>query len=886
MKKIISLMLSVVMMMGITPLQTITNAADSSADNPEYAYFMNTAENSAYVWLGEKIEGEGIKFYDGQQLGIEDKKDPLYNETVTLDGLTARKQYSANSSYFKLDEKYYDKGDNEFLISLVFYDFGPSEGKFYFEYHSTDGTIKQITIIKPGTNPGWLVKTMCMDDVDLETTYENGAHFRIKNGAYNAFKKLEIVNVSKAKREKTTIATTCLGVEVKNELESLRIIKSGDERFLNKNLGSHCTGTDANDLRNIITGTTNPDTYQNNTITQGELLQMYLQSLNLTKREGESWVDAARRWGVTDAMDYFLFDETPATYFNLINLVYSALVYENSKGDILLANLIKNGFYEGVEVINIKSDAFQTIYYSQPRKLPKKKIINSQTGRTYYHINLFGNMLLRGYTDSVTIMHDGSGMICGTAAGDLYHYDFETEMLTYLDKTIPNTAFLAAYCCPNGWVYYLQRANSITTLLRINPLTLEKEVLMELPVGFSPAMYITTNDGRYASFECYSYGNAFPVPAGTTPVIRADLVEKKLIYTYYGFDYAHYLNHHQINPVYPDIIAFSHEFSSGMTGWDIYDRCYIMDITTGKVAKYNSGRVPDGRSAELVSHEVWGMSGDYRYFTASPLDSSVSNPAGGSVVRVDLNGRHRQYYSSQGYNSSGNHVGVSGDERMIAFDGCVSLQSTETHQVFPIVYAGRKNYIGSGHPYHPHPHLSYTGNILTWGEVDNNVLGISWMDYTDILENEVAKGGRYAFGDDVVIPSYKGIECESRFTTKMGKDCVTANIDKEVFFDINPEIIDVDNGAAKITFDYFDNGSKPLVMTYTKGVEEQNDALQFFNKQIKIPRKGTNKWRTAEVIINCGNFESIGKFESDFKIYSGEKNVYIANVRVEAIEKK
>lgn len=881
-------MLSIVLLMGINPVQTITSAADAAADNPDYAYFMNTAEGSAHVWLGEEIEEKGIKFYDGQAMGIEDKNDPLYNETVNLDGLIARKQYSANSSYFKLDEEFYNEDDTEFLISLVFYDFGPSEGKFYFEYISTTGNREQITIIKPGTNPGWMVKTMCLNDVDMKATYENGANFRIQNGAYNAFKKLEIVNVGKARREKKAVAITNLGADIRTELEQLNIIKKNDTRFTRANLSKACTGTDAVSILDVITGSGNQNKHSGKPLTQGELVEMCLNTLKLSKGANESWIEAGKRWGVIDPNDFLLFDEAPATNYNLINVMHGTLTYENSKGGMLLADLINNGFYENADIPSIRSEAFQRVYYAQPRKLPKKRIINSQTGRTYYYINFFGSTLLRGYTDCITVLPDGKGMVCGTPQGQMYRYDFETEMMYYLDQTTANTTHLAAYCCPDGWVYYQKRANNISTIWRIDPYTFEKEELMDLPLGFSPSFYNVTNDGRYMSFECYSYGKELPVPKNTTAIVRADLVEKKIEYTYYGFDYAHYLNHHQINPVYPNIIAFSHEYTSslGLGPGDIYDRCNIMDITTGKVAKYNSGLLTDGRTVELVAHEIWGMSGETRYFTSSPVDTKTTNLAGRSVVRVDLDGRHRQYFSSGDYASSGNHVGVSGDERMICFDGTVTLQSTETHQLFPIVNPNRKNFTGkTSHPYHAHPQISYTGNIATWGEVDNGVLGISWIDYTDILENEVAKGGRYEFGEDVKVVSYKGIECDSFFTTKAGKDAVAAKPGASIFFDINPEVIDVDNGAVKITFDYFDNGTKPLTIIYTKGVEEYNDVWEFFNRTTEIRRNGTNKWQTAEVIIDCGNFESIGKFETDFKIRSGQKTLYITNVRVEAIEK-
>lgn len=131
--------------------------------------------------------------------------------------------------------------------------------------------------------------------------------------------------------------------------------------------------------------------------------------------------------------------------------------------------------------------------------------------------------------------------------------------------------------------------------------------------------------------------------------------------------------------------------------------------------------------------------------------------------------------------------------------------------------------------------------------------------------------------------SYKGLECESSVTTKAGKESVCVKPGKSAFFDINAEVIDTDNGAVKLTFDYYDNGTRPLVLIYTKGVEEINDAWKIYNRETEIKRENTRKWKTAEIVIDCGNFENIGKFETDFKISSTEESAYIANIKVEAI---
>lgn len=70
--KITAFLLATVVSIGMIP-SSIVAAADTTADAPEYAYFMSTSEDNAYVWLGEEIEGNGmIEFLDGQAMGVTD----------------------------------------------------------------------------------------------------------------------------------------------------------------------------------------------------------------------------------------------------------------------------------------------------------------------------------------------------------------------------------------------------------------------------------------------------------------------------------------------------------------------------------------------------------------------------------------------------------------------------------------------------------------------------------------------------------------------------------------------------------------------------------------------------------------------------------------------
>ena len=890
--RIFALLTAFCILMVMLPQNRAVNAEDTAADNEEFAYFMNTAGESAYVLLGENIEENGIGFLDGQAMGITDKSEVLYNETVLLDGLYARKQYSSNSAYFKVSDKFYTPGDNEFLISIVFYDFGPSEGKFYFEYHTKSGAVKQVTLVKPGTNPGWSVKTVCVDDIDLSKTYDNGATFRIVNGAYNAFKKLEMANISKAKRDKMNLPVTCLGIELCSEMESLNMIDAGDARFINKNLANQCTMYDAQQLFNLIsTGNqgTVSETLKNQKLTQGELLNLFLAPLNIRKTSDEDIVETSRRFKVTDTADFLLFEESPATNYNLLSVAHAVLTYETANGEMLLGKLIKNGFYDNVSVGDVKSDAFQYIYYKQPRKLPYKTIVDNMTGRTYHYINFFGSELIKGYLTFNSWVPDGSGFVCSTRAGYMYLYDIKSQMITYLDKHTggvePDMTI-----CRNGYVYYEKMVDGVTQLWRMNYKTYEKECVFIPPEGINFSTFTVTTDGKYAAYTVTDNLYLLNPPTDAEhpivknrPVLRVNLEDKTIDYHYYGFDLANWINHVQINPVYSDLVMFCHD-AVGVAYGDIYDRVNIMDMDTGEVYSNYQGQMPNGATLQLSTHEVWAHDGEYVYYCQWSNTSDFYTGRKSTIVRMDKDGRHRQYIQFNNPRGIANHGNVSGDNKMFCVDGeWVSLLSLETEQTFPITNISLVS--GSNDPYHPHPNLSYRGNMVSWSHEHDGVLGIAFMNYTDILEKEVKKGGRYPFGDDVTRISYDDLECESKVVTKYGRECATTKHGKSIYFDINPEIIDTTNGAIKITFDYYDNSTRPLIITYTRGVNEPNDIIYTFDKTINVRREGTGKWKKAEVIINSGNFENAGQFFSDFKITSGALNAFIANVKVEAIEK-
>lgn len=858
------------------------------------------SESVAYINFYGDFDSRYASFIDGMKLGISDQSDPLYFESVSLDGLEGRKQYSANSTYINIDDSFYQQGDTEFLVNICYYDFGPSEGSYYLEYPTTAGALNQVRIYKPGRNPGWTYASVIVSDCDMSAKYANGASLRIQNGAYNAWRRIEIVNITKSRREKIVPSGIAGFVSTKRrDLEKSKIIALDDPMFSHENAAKNCTAYDAMTIANKYAmiessvGVSNKDV----TISQGQLLKIFMDALGIKYSEIGSMIDYAIEIGLLKTDSFFLFDEAPATYFNLQTLMDDALYYEHSDGIIHIVKMYNGGFFEGIAIDKIENELLLAEYYKEPRKNPYVKIVDNGTGRTYNYVNFFGTPLYRPYLTAPQWLHDGKQFVCGSGSGQLYLYNTETQIMRFLAQ---GSSYGDGIVGEDGMIYYHGKDGSLRTLNRIDPNdpNLESKVIYRFPNGVITDMEIISNDGTWFAGCITDANNVFETPEGMYPVVVFEIPEESkpgvadTTYTvrYYGFEEPEkgHLYHLQANPVYKDLVFFCHETNTKNANYgDMNDRVNIMNMSTGEVITYNQGRAREV-GIELATHESWSVDGEYLYMVA--MEANGGNVMGsqepiGALIRINKDGTHRQYYRTQAYESGSNHCFGSWDNKWIASDNqFVNLTSTETHQIFPIAQAQR--IIGSkGHPYHPHAQIARGHHIMSWGHVHEGILGIAWYDFSDIAEKELAKGGRYTVNEYVECVSYESLECESQNVVKNGKDAQMSKAGSGIYYAINTDIVDTTDDAVRITFDYLDNSKNPITLTYTKGVKEQNDALLRFNGTKTVRRKGTGKWKTAVIVIDSANCESIGKYETDFVLRGGSAPLYVSNVKVEKIEK-
>lgn len=862
----------------------VTVQAQEMAQENDLSYLYKDSEFSASLLLGDEVRENNITFLDGEKLGITDPTDLLYNERVVHEGIDARKQYRGSELFMSVDKSFMEEGDDEFIFSVMCYDLGTGEGAYYFRYHADDGTRKDFKIMKPGKKAAWLVRSQYINDIDFDGKFDNGTTIRSMNGAYNIFKKIEIINVSKAKREGKAIIAPCVESEPYEFLKEIGIIDNTYSYYAEKNydLSKLCTLGETVKLVNAITGKNEVCENPEKVLTQGALLRILLQNLGIDAASNP--IDAATKAGLIQGIDLYTVNEAPATLHNLVNASYRMMYYKDKYGQNFAIKLVESGRFRDFDIKKATDENFVQAFFAKPVKCPAENISDIFSGRTYKYVNFFGEDLWRPYVTASTWTTDGKNFICGTKEGLLFIYNIEKEELRLMEAKVKTAAErINATMGTDDCIYYIKADESFW---KVDTKTGEKKKLFQLAGGTSLYTPSVTNDGKYVSFEIYDTKQAFS-KATESVVPRYNLEEDKFEFWTIRFDKPPEtsLNHTQINPVYPNLIYFGHEWNYTPKDCrleEFDERQWILNTDTGEMKKFTPGGTDfrnDGRIAIMPTHEHWSKNGE-RFYFINLLGSNEGTVQGPCAVRMDKDGRHRQYfYTSESASYSPNHLGVSGNEKFLFIDqGTVHILSTETLQSFPIVAPGKTLKDVSSHPYSPHPIGSATHNIFDWGQVQKGILGVAWFDYNEIIEKELAKGGRYKIGENAEYVSYEGLPCEVKNTKKNGKECLYIPRGNSLYLDIDESIVDSTDAGVKITFDYFSKDGENVDVIYTRSVKSEVDKSIIEDQKRVFRPKRKGSWQKGSVTIDSANFETPGLYFSDLKI-SG--NIYITNIKVE-----
>ena len=876
-RTLISIMLICLLIAAMSPIFAASGEeSGAAADYAAYEYFLNTSDENAYVLFGEKTQQKNCTFLDGISL---ERTNPLYNELSTEKSLDGRKFYKENYASIRVDKDFYEPGDHEFLVSIVYYDYGPDEGRFHVDYYTEEQTAKRISLVKPGKVQDWFVKTIYIDDADFSGSLDEGGNIRLASNVYNLFKKVEIVNVSKLKREKKAAQISALASTKRDSLINMRIIDGSDGVALDRNLYKPCTLYDAKRLLNRIgakgeRAMTKED--QTVTLTQGELIRLFAKAAGITGEENDAcaWADQI---GLTSGEDLLLQDSAAASNYNLLSIAYDAFLYESDHQSSLLEDLIGTGFFDAF-ADTVTNDKFLAKWYRVPKKCPYQIIADNETGQSYYYMNINGNPTWRTYVTAQSWTSDGKSFVCSLADGEMFLYNTETQMLAYIDKASTMVERLHATIGTDDYIYYIKREDGNYSIWKADVKTLKPELVTKGP-GMAIYCVQLSNDCNYLSVESDADAMRFA---------RYSVKEDKWDIYSHTFDYSPVLTHAQINPQYPHLMCFSHELLN-ISWLFLMDRMWVFDCDTGQAKNiFKQGTNEQlGTTLQYVSHELWSNNGEYLYGIAPDARRNMADIGASAPVmvgntpfafRVNKDGTHRQYYfDAMNQIYAYNHVYPSGDDQFLVADGdYLVLISTETNEHFPIashILANKRP-----HPYQAHPVVARNQYKVSWGGMDqNDMLGVCWFDFTDMAEKK-AKGGRYPAGSHVKRVSYAGLDCESTETTQRGKSCYFASSGQSIYLDIDETLVDTDNGQLTLSFDYFDNGTQPIVITYTSGVNTDNDRYRIFDAEKRIKRRNTNTWKRCEIFIDSGNFENIGTYATDLKIKGECANLYLKDI--------
>ncbi len=878
------------------------------------------SENNAYVVMGETVSRNYMQYVDGYEAGITDQNDPGYSEPFEMDGVLGRRVYKTNYLDFILDKDYYEPGDSKFMVIITFYDFGPSEGYFHFDYSNNRGVKSRVSVLKPGVVPKWRTTRIVIDDADFTNVIDGKYNIRLVSNLYNAFAKIEIVNVSVAERSDEYIefgaansiqaealdainmmegengGPATAGLEKKITRGSLikMLIKAftKEDEALREN--NKCSFTDVSaDLAPYVAygekigiiqgsggGKFNPDEYA----TPRQMLVFMMRYLGITDDNlYENAYKLGNELGFIKNLDLVLYPDAPLSRDNYAAIFYNgSMITSNKTGNTILLDNVLEGVFTEEMAMNTGVKEIMAYRFMAPRKIPKMTLVDETTGRTYYHMNFDGLQAIKTYFHQQSWNEEETKFIIGNKeTGAMYEYDINTEMLRFLDYVMVESVFYAEVV-ENDQIYYEKDDGSFWHY-DWNTHTKRKIADMHPDSQTATCLFSVTWDGKYiATMMQINEGEAGYINGVHRYKTAVRLNTETGIWDgifYHEFnDTPAYpsIGHPIINPQYPEISMFCHE---GTTEY-IPDRIWLGNYDTGETWNlFKQGVYPDGQmTKECTGHEMWQFDGEHAIFVKYP---KTQNDGKSGLSRISLDGTEVEYFNEDYiyWHITTNREGdwVAGDMNTPVLG--VAMVSTKSYESYLLA----TNFTfgpHTNHPYQPHPTLSWRGNMISWQQcVEGKIVGCSWMDVSD-LNNMEFEGGITEHNESLSYVSYKNTRFEVENVTMAGQQCFKVAKDHGMYFDIHDDVIRVPEGDVEIEITYLDNSMVPIELVYTNTTKEATNYGNFEDRIIEIKRSGTGKWKTAKVQLNNASLEDSCSHLTDFALRGQYSDCYIKDVKV------
>lgn len=895
----------------------ISNKGDSNVD---LGVSVIPSENNAYVVMSTEVKRNHIQYVDGYEEGIIDQANPGYSEPFEMDGILGRRVYKTNYLNFIVDKDYYEPGDSKFMIIITFYDFGPDKGYFHFDYSNNKGATSRISVEKPGVVPKWRTTRIVVEDADFTNVIDGKYNIRLVSNLYNAFAKIEIVNISVAERSDEYIdlgtansiqaealdtinmmegedgAPATAGLEKKitrgNLVKMLIKAFTKEDEALSEN--NKCSFTDVPaDLKPYIaygekigmisgsgSGKFNPDEYA----TPRQMLTFMMRYLGITDDNlFDNAYNLGMEMGFIKNMDLVLYPDGPLSRDNYAAIFYNGCMIDSkiTNNTILYDNIAEGVFTEEMATSTGVTE-IMAYRFMIPRKIPKKTLVDETTGRTFYYMDFDGLGAIRTYFNQQSWNADATKFLIGNKeTGAMYEYDINTEMLRFLDYCECG-ATLSAEVVKDDQIYY-EKADGSFWHMDWNTYKKRKIADKHPDSMTATCVFSTTWDGKYiASMMQINEGEAGIINGvhryKTVNRLNTETGEwDKVIYREYN-DTPEYpsIGHPLIHPHDSDIVMFCHE---GTTDY-IPDRIWLGEYSTGESWNlFKQGIHPGGiTTSECTGHEMWQFDGEHVVFVKYPR---AANDGKSGLARVSLDGSEVEYFNDDYIywhittTAKGNWLAADVQSTYLG----VIMVNTESYESYPLSIFPKT--VSMNSPYQPHPTLSWNGKYISWQYCVNNskLVGTAWMDVSDLTSMEF-EGGITQYNDNLSYVSYKDTRFEVENTTILGQQCLKAAKDKSIYFDINDQLIRTAEGNVEIEITYLDNCMVPLEVVYTNTTKEATNYGNFEDRTIEIPRNGTGKWKTAKVQLKKASLEDSCSHLTDFGVRGQYSDCYIKDVKV------
>ncbi len=920
-------------------------------------------ENNAYIIFSDTAQEKQMSFEDG--FGKTVREDLTYNEKVEFKGIVGRQVFYQNQMFIRFDPSFASPEDTTFKITVNYYDYGGA-GYFHVDYTTpgSDTTYGRISVLKMGSPTikeedreemgKWWEVTFYISDASFRQAMDYGADLRICTGGYNTFAKIEVENLSRTAGEKTfdifnkksanslkvfnlyeeyneANADALLGEELTREKALKYMLQFAGIAEDAKTQNLPCSFTDVSaeykpyvgmaESLGIVKNTTGTLGAQE-TFPQSELAMWYLNFLGVEDAAALSNpLSGAAQYKLLNAGNMVFQPTKKAMLDNLVAMANNMLPLKNVKTEKCYLSDLYNSGKITVDTFKATGDTTLLNWLMKGEfYMPPEEHYDSETGRTYYTINLLGEHAIKNYYTMPMTATDDKRFYFRDNDSNIYEYNMETYMVKYICSGRLNSEHFFCVSGKNN-LWYLDAQSRIC---KINLDTYEETVVVTMPdayfdiqrnTGFmlqtdfnETALTISNRDARYFDDADEVGGTVhwYDIENNIWKNYLVDDFTKDFVteYTYPG--------HLCVNPVNKNLVFYCHE------GSRVNDRTWIMDITTGeKWVGFKQKKYSPERTGETGVHEYWLADGEYALtvrgtnhydeiqYNFGAETYAENNKKGGNTRHSGIyffryDGKDR-YLVNSDYTYS--HCATTlNSNRWLVSDVGIDSNNGFTKLVLMDTEAGWSkvlaNHTKGNNPGHSHPQFSWSGDKVFFGlwSDDYKTVQIGWMDVSDITSNPTP-GKQIDLNEGCGTFSYVGMDSYMKELTDKNGTYYEVPAGNEMNVKVKPDYLEAESTDVVIEIDYLDKGYYPVKLDYfewenisTNAKREKNHPDYYYEgigklagKVHYIERTNSGKWKTAKITLRHVNLENMYKLGADFKISGVKSQVAIRDVRVKEI---